>query len=549
MAKAQRREVATYHYVSRHGEAIRRKIRFDPKGFKWECYTESGWQDGYGSEMDVLYRLPEVWAAVEQGETVTVVEGEKDADRFVKDGFGSATTPPQNGKWPAGLARPLAGADVMLIWDRDDDGARRARWAMEALDEVGASWECWRAARGKDFSDHRDNELSVEHLIREDPPTVAETTTDSYAEKANVEEVLGEAGEFRDVIEGVLETFSGGEPDIAWMTVEEVLNQPPPRWLVEGWVPEVGYTVLYGAAGVGKTILVSDLADAIARGLDWHGYRVDRGSVVMLEGEGTQQLGPVYAALVRARGDLNGAAPAYFTQSTWDITSPAGLARLALEVLRRGRVRVLVVDSAGLYGTVNKDGVEDTRSFALGMRSLALGLNITVIVLQHTNAMGEARGTRHLQMFSEAVLKLEAMGSREAGLFHVDKNRYGPLKAMRMERVSLGTSMIWDCSRGSAGDEYLPEDFQREKAARREEAKAEASERRATATVMNPEYREAVWEEVPADEANACSYTVIRDAVRGVQNSMVKPILESMRADGLITSKIVGKGERYWRST
>jgi hypothetical protein len=487
MARAEGRVVATYLYPDAAGEHLRRKHRWDPKAFTWECYTESGWQNGYGNEPDVLYRLPEVTAAVEAGETVALVEGEKDADRFVSSRLGVATTPPQNGRWPAGLARPLARADVMLVWDRDDDGARRARWAMDALGEVGATVECWRAARGKDLSDHLDNGLPVEELVREEPPTVAAEVTDGYKEQEAVEEVLVEAGEFRDVIETMLESFKGGEPVIEVLGDDDILNQAPPRWLVDGWVPEVGYTVLYGASGVGKTILVSDLADTIKRGLDWHGYPVDRGSVFMLEGEGTQQLGPVHKALVKSRGDLNGAAPGYYTQATWDITAPAGLARLALLLLTRPvRVRLLIVDSAGLYGTVNKDGVEDTRDLALAMRSLALGLKMVVIVLQHTNAMGEVRGTKHLQMFSEAVLKLEAMGSREAGLFHVDKNRYGPLKAMRMERVSLGPSMVWDCTRGEQGDEYLPEDFQREKAARREEAKADEKERRETAEANDP---------------------------------------------------------------
>src|SRR5262245_33334873 len=150
MASADRKEVAQYPYTNSMGEPVRRKIRFKPKGFSWECYTESGWQQGYGSDPPVLYRLPEVVAAVREGETVTVCEGEKDADNFRAAGAGTATTPPQNEPWPDGLAAPLAGADVQIIWDRDDDGARRARWAANALKAVGAAVTFWRPARGKD---------------------------------------------------------------------------------------------------------------------------------------------------------------------------------------------------------------------------------------------------------------------------------------------------------------------------------------------------------------------------------------------------------------
>jgi hypothetical protein len=477
MAKASGRVIAIYTYIDASGEPVRRKSRFDPKGFAWECLTESGWQDGYGNAPDVLYRLPEVRAAVKSGLTVTLVEGEKDADKFVKSGAGVATTAPQNGKWPAGLARPLKYADVMLIWDRDDDGARRARWAMDALDAVGATVECWRAARGKDFSDHLTNGLSVEQLIKEDPPTVAEAATDSYAEREAVDLWLEEAGEHRDRIEQVLEMFAGGEPRDEYLTDEDILNQPPPRWLVEDWIPFGGYTVVYADRGTGKTIMASDVADAVKRGMEWNGYRVMSGTVIVLEGEGTRQLRNVNAALRSRRGDLNGAEPGYYTQTTWDVGSPAGLARLALRVLQR-EARVVIIDSAGLYSIKNRDGVEDTAMLARACRALAITLDIAVIVLQHTNAMGQPRGTGHLIDWCEAIIKMEQMGSTEVGMFHDVKNRHGHLKAMRMDRVQVGPGMVFDPTRGMKGDEYLPEQFAKEKLSKREAGRAEAAEQR-----------------------------------------------------------------------
>lgn len=541
--------IRTYEYPDASGWGVRRKHRWEPKSFTWECQTDSGWNPGYGSEPDILYRLPEVLAAVRAGETIAVTEGEKDADSWVEAGWGPATTPPQNGEWPEGLAAPLAGADVMLIWDRDEPGIQRGRWARNALLAVGAHVTCWRTAVGNDVTDHILAGQSVEYLVAENPPKPEpDANGNGYAEAEAVAAVLADAGEYREDIERVLATFQGGEPDIQVLTRADILNQPPPRWLVDGWIPEVGYTVLYGAQGVGKTILVSDLCDIVNRGWDWHGYPVAKGAAFMLEGEGTLQLGQVWNTLVRQRGDFNGAAETYYTQATWDITTLSGLARLALLVKQHTSVRLLVVDSAGLYGTVNRDGVEDTRDLSLAMRSLALGLNVTVIILQHTNAAGEARGTKHLQMFSEAVLKMETMGSREAGLLHDLKNRYGPLKAMRLEKVDMSPGMVWDPSRGRAGDEYVPDDFAREKAARREEAKAEAQERRSVSASEDPDNRAAVWDAIPIGESRAASFTTIRPQIVGLANSSRRTVFDSMYADGMFGGKLVGASMRYWRT-
>ena len=69
-----------------------------------------------------LYRLPEVVDAIERGETVYVVEGEKDADTLADWGLCGTTCPGGAKSWTRAHSERLAGADVVIVPDNDEVG-------------------------------------------------------------------------------------------------------------------------------------------------------------------------------------------------------------------------------------------------------------------------------------------------------------------------------------------------------------------------------------------------------------------------------------------
>lgn len=102
-----------------------------------------------------LYRLAEVRQAVTNGQTVYLVEGEKDADNLRMLAGVTATTAPQGAtNFHLVDAEPLRGATVVAIVDADDAGQRWAEAVRSALKGVAASVRFARAASGKDASDH-----------------------------------------------------------------------------------------------------------------------------------------------------------------------------------------------------------------------------------------------------------------------------------------------------------------------------------------------------------------------------------------------------------
>ena len=82
-----------------------------------------GWRYGAPEALryNTIYRMPEVAAAIREGRTVFVVEGEKDADNLAVLGYTATTQPGGAGKWKDGHTKRLAGADVVVIPDNDTE--------------------------------------------------------------------------------------------------------------------------------------------------------------------------------------------------------------------------------------------------------------------------------------------------------------------------------------------------------------------------------------------------------------------------------------------
>ena len=70
-------------------------------------------------KLHTLYRLPEVNAAIRDGRTVYVVEGEKDADTLARLGHAATTQPQGAGKWADSYSELLRGAHVVMLPDAD----------------------------------------------------------------------------------------------------------------------------------------------------------------------------------------------------------------------------------------------------------------------------------------------------------------------------------------------------------------------------------------------------------------------------------------------
>lgn len=135
--KSPRKIEATYAYTDEHGQVLFQVVRFDPKDFRQRRPgPDARWIWNLEDVQRVLYRLPDVRAAVAAGIVIYVVEGEKDADALAALGIVATTNSGGAGKWDDGYAECLRGADVVIAPDNDKVGRDHAEAVAASLSGI-----------------------------------------------------------------------------------------------------------------------------------------------------------------------------------------------------------------------------------------------------------------------------------------------------------------------------------------------------------------------------------------------------------------------------
>lgn len=134
------RIVETYDYTDEAGELLFQAVRLrDPKSFRQRRRRNGEWEWSLGDVRRVLYRLPDVRAAVSARKAVWVAEGEKDVEALVRLGFSATTAPLGAGKWRDEYSDSLRGCPVALVVadcdgsEQKPKGRQHARAVCESL--------------------------------------------------------------------------------------------------------------------------------------------------------------------------------------------------------------------------------------------------------------------------------------------------------------------------------------------------------------------------------------------------------------------------------
>jgi len=181
-----------YEYRDENGQSLFEVVRYEPKAFKMRSPNGFGnWTWNMNGVRKVLYRLPEVLAAVQSNETVYVVEGEKDADRLASLGMCATTNPGGACRWRDEYSEALAQASVVILPDNDEAGCRHAEKVARSLNGKAASIrivELPGLPKKGDVSDWLDAGHTVEELAMHSgktPELAADTPETTTSPPAN----------------------------------------------------------------------------------------------------------------------------------------------------------------------------------------------------------------------------------------------------------------------------------------------------------------------------------------------------------------------------
>ena len=126
--------VEIYDYRNSEGKNCYQNIRYDPKDFsqresreKWHMRDVQNY---------VPYRLPELNKAINAGETVLILEGEKDVNNAIKLGVTATTFIGGANKWRGDYKQYFNNCDILLIPDNDDAGRLNVERIAKELQQV-----------------------------------------------------------------------------------------------------------------------------------------------------------------------------------------------------------------------------------------------------------------------------------------------------------------------------------------------------------------------------------------------------------------------------
>jgi putative DNA primase/helicase len=164
---------ATYDYIDEGGVVLYQVLRYVPKTFRPRRKVNGEWAYGLKGVRRILYRLPELLAAVAAGEPVYVAEGEKDVESLRATGVVATCNQGGAKSWREEYAEHFRGASVIVVVDKDEDGRRWAADVAASLDEVATSVTFVEAAEGKDATDHLDSCYGLDDFL---PVDLSDTT-------------------------------------------------------------------------------------------------------------------------------------------------------------------------------------------------------------------------------------------------------------------------------------------------------------------------------------------------------------------------------------
>lgn len=248
-----------YSYYDEHGTLMFQTLRTPLPGGKKtfsqrrpDSTKPNGWTWNLQGVRRVLYRLPELLVAKGEGQTIFVVEGEKDVESMRAKGYAATSSPMGAGKWDESYSDSLAGANVIIIADADATGRAHARQVRESLLEHGCTVAITEPMAGsKDITDQFEAGGTIDDLVETTPEV--EEKRESYGV---------------DVLEAVKRVFQ------------------PKSYVIPNVLARGDRLLLTGFEGHGKSTLMRQLAVQVAAGIHpWNGSKFDPQKVLFIDCE------------------------------------------------------------------------------------------------------------------------------------------------------------------------------------------------------------------------------------------------------------------------
>lgn len=419
--------VEAYDYVNRDGERLYQVVRFQfqlPDG-RWQLgkngtpkktflqrrKDERGevvWNlDGVGH---TIYRHNLVEAAIAEGKTIIMPEGEKDVHTL--EGWGLVATTNSGGaaNWKPQLAEHFRGADVVVLGDDDEPGRARVDAIARSLRRIAARVRAIYSWGGpKDVTDWRDQSG-------------------------------GDASKLVAILERTPEWRPPAPVSKMGAVALDDLHRSDLRhdFVVDGFLDRRGVAMMPGASGSAKTFLVIELGMCITTGRDFWGMKVKPGVVIYQAGEGKEGVTKRLDGWLQDRG-VEPSANIPFRmlprkvnlflddKDTDDLIAES---KVWAEYFEQP-IRLLVIDTFNKAITgANENAGQDMSKVLSRLERISETLDCAVLVPMHKSKQGDMRGHTSLtgdvsNVLNVTKLEIRDANGRQIRTVTLDKNKDG----------------------------------------------------------------------------------------------------------------------------
>lgn len=423
--------VATYDYVDANGATVFQVLRKEPAvrlatGKRRKTFVQrrsDGTWSLEGIDWRPLYRVPELLEDLALDKTILLVEGEKDADTARAMGIPATAHAGGAKGWRAEYAEQLAGADVVIVPDNDDQGRDWAVEAATALTQAGARVRMFATPireEGGDLTDWVQSGASVEQVGR----AIVRARAWAPGNPAP-----------RPPLPSRFHVYSDTELE----------SLPPLRFFVDGVFAEESLLCIYGPPGCGKSFLSLDLGCCVSTGVSWLGKTVTLGSSLYVAAEGGRGYRKRVLAWKHAKGLDGRSIPISF------VLEPANLHGTEdVEHILRAADTLPQAPSLVVFDTLHRSmtGGDENSAQDIGMVMDRAGrlkreLGCSVLFIHHTRKDGDTeRGSVSIRgsVDTHAEVRDSEDGGRElACVKQKDFDEFSPLK---FDLKSTGDSCV-----------------------------------------------------------------------------------------------------------
>ncbi len=418
---------ATYDYRDENGALLFQAVRLRPKAFRQRRPDGAGgWHWDLKGTRRVLYRYPELLAAP-TGETVFVVEGEKDVDNLRRLGGVATCNPMGAGKWhhvSDCVPRAFAGRRVVVLPDADEPGREHATQVAQSLTPVASNVRVVElpARNGSPIKDVSDwlaaggtfEELQQIATSAEPGETAGAAPGDAFADEIKTALV--------DVSNALGSSVTAHRHPLFFDAGDLFRRDfPSTAWLVTGLITRGGLVQFGAEPKSGKTWLALEIAVAITTGTRALGDAyAARGVVAYFFAEDLdRQVRNRIRALLAGRNlgppALGGRLHVCPRGKTLDITRDEDLAWVVASARRLGQLDLLVLDPLRDIHSGKENESDDMANVMRRMKVLGEVLGCTVGFAHHTAKASKESGDRRAGQRARGSGAIH--GSTDSGIY------------------------------------------------------------------------------------------------------------------------------------